>query len=217
MPALPEPTPHPESRTLTVRRRGLVDYASTWRDMQAFTDRRTPATTDELWLQEHPPVFTLGRNGKTEHLLDTQAIPVIRVDRGGQVTYHGPGQLLAYVLLDIKRRHLGVQSLVSILEQAVIDLLADYHIHGLRRDKAPGVYVDKRKVAALGLRIRRGCCFHGLSLNVDMDLTPFSMINPCGFRDLEVTQLSDLGIASSLEEIAIQYQDHLQRLLLKAT
>lgn len=217
MTALPYPTPRSEPCALKVRRLGRVDYETAWRDMQAFTDRRTPETTDELWFLDHPPVFTLGRNGRTEHLLDTEDIPVIRVDRGGQVTYHGPGQLLAYVLLDIKRRGLGVQSLVKILEQAVIDLLADYNVPARRRDKAPGVYVDNCKVAALGLRIRKGCCFHGLSLNVDMDLTPFSMIDPCGFRNLEVTQLSDLGIDTPLEDIAIQYQGHFEQLLVEAT
>ena len=217
MPALPDPIPRPEPCALDVRRLGRVDYETAWRNMQAFTDRRTPYTTDELWFLEHPPVFTLGRNGRTEHLLDTEDIPVIRVDRGGQVTYHGPGQLLAYALLDIKRRHLGVQSLVNMLEQAVIDLLTDYNVPAGRRDKAPGVYVDNRKVAALGLRIRRGCSFHGLSLNVAMDLTPFSMIDPCGFRNLEVTQLSDLGIDTPLEDIAVQYQEHFTRLLVEAT
>jgi lipoyl(octanoyl) transferase len=182
--------------------------------MQTFTDTRTAESPDELWLLQHPPVFTLGRNGKMEHLLQhTGDIPVIHVDRGGQVTYHGPGQLVAYPLLDLKRRRLGIQSLVRILEQSVIDLLADYSVHAGRRDKAPGVYVDGRKIAALGLRIRRGCCYHGLSLNVDMDLSPFAMINPCGFADLEVTQLADLGIDVPLDAVAAQYRQHLERLM----
>jgi lipoyl(octanoyl) transferase len=182
--------------------------------MQAFTDTRTAASPDELWLLQHPPVFTLGRNGKTEHLLQhTGDIPVIHVDRGGQVTYHGPGQLVAYPLLDLKRRRLGIQSLVRILEQSVINLLADYSIRAGRRDKAPGVYVDGRKLAALGLRVRRGCCYHGLSLNVDMDLSPFSMINPCGFAGLEVTRLTDLGIDVPLDVVTGQYRQHLERLL----
>lgn len=192
---------------------GLADYETVWHDMQAFTAARSPATPDELWLLEHPPVFTLGRNGKPEHLLSTGAIPVIKVDRGGQVTYHGPGQLVAYTLLDITRRQLGVQSLVRILEQAVIDLLADYRIVGRRRDKAPGVYVDDRKIAALGLRVRKGRSFHGLSFNVDMDLAPFAMINPCGYRGLEVTQLADLGVNTPLDTIAGEFRTHFERLL----
>ena len=181
--------------------------------MQAFTDTRTAESADELWLLQHPSVFTLGRNGKTEHLHHTGDIPVIHVDRGGQVTYHGPGQLVAYLLLDLKRRRLGIQSLVRVLEQSVIHLLADYSIRAVRRDKAPGVYVDGRKIAALGLRVRRGCSYHGLSLNVDMDLSPFSRINPCGFADLEVTQLADLGIDVPLDAVAVQYRQHLERLL----
>jgi len=214
MSTLPEFIPSPERLALTVRSRGLADYTATWREMQAFTDTRTAESPDELWLLQHSPVFTLGRNGKTEHLLHhTGDIPVIHADRGGQVTYHGPGQLVAYPLLDLKRRRLGVQSLVRILEQSVINLLADYSIRAGRRDKAPGVYVDGRKLAALGLRVRRGCCYHGLSLNVDMDLSPFSMINPCGYADLEVTQLADLGIDVPLDAVTEQYRQHLERLL----
>lgn len=202
---------------LLVRELGHQAYEPVWRAMQEFTNTRNESTPDEIWFCDHDSVFTLGLNTKPEHLLAPGDIPVIQIDRGGQVTYHGPGQLLAYVLLDIKRRGLGVQSLVKILEQAVIDLLADYNVPARRRDKAPGVYVDNCKVAALGLRIRKGCCFHGLSLNVDMDLTPFSMIDPCGFRNLEVTQLSDLGIDTPLEDIAIQYQGHFEQLLVEAT
>jgi len=214
MSALPEHIPSPERPALSVRCRGLADYSTTWREMQAFTDTRTAASADELWLLQHPPVFTLGRNGKTEHLLHhTGDIPVIHVDRGGQVTYHGPGQLVAYPLLDLKRRRLGIQPLVRLLEQSVINLLADYSIRAGRRDKAPGVYVDGRKIAALGLRVRRGCCYHGLSLNVDMDLSPFSMINPCGFADLEVTRLADLGIDVPLDAVTGQYRQHLETLL----
>ena len=198
---------------LTVRQLELTDYEISWHDMQAFTDARKPDTPDELWFLEHPPVFTLGRNGKQEHLHTTGNIPVISTDRGGQVTYHGPGQLIAYTLLDIKRRQLGVQSLVRILEQAVIDLLGDYTLTARRRDKAPGVYVDDRKIAALGLRVRKGCCFHGLSLNVNMDLSPFDMIDPCGYSDLEVTQLSELGIDTPMKTISTQLQKHLERLL----
>jgi lipoyl(octanoyl) transferase len=196
-----------------VRRRGLADYDATWQEMRAYTDTRAAESPDELWLLQHPPVFTLGRTGKTEHLHHTGDIPVIHVDRGGQVTYHGPGQLVAYLLLDLKRRRLGVQALVRMLEQSVIRLLADYSIRAGRRDQAPGVYVDGRKIAALGLRVRRGCSYHGLSLNVDMDLSPFSMINPCGYTGLEVTQLTDLGINLPLETVTAQYRQHLERLL----
>jgi lipoyl(octanoyl) transferase len=214
MSTLPRFTNPANHSSLTVRERGLVDYAATWREMQAYTDTRTADSADELWLLQHPPVFTLGRNGKTEHLRHhTSDIPVIHVDRGGQITYHGPGQLIAYPLLDLKRRRLGIQSLVRLLEQSVINLLADYLISAGRRDKAPGVYVDGRKIAALGLRVRRGCCYHGLSLNVNMDLAPFSMINPCGITDLEVTQFADLGIDVPLDTVSVQYRLHLERLL----
>jgi lipoyl(octanoyl) transferase len=202
---------------LTIRQLGLTDYRSAWHDMQAFTDTRSANTPDEIWFLQHPPVFTLGRNGKQQYLHNTGDIPVINVDRGGQVTYHGPGQLIVYPLLDIKRRQLGVQSLVRILEQSVIDLLSDYSLDAQRREKAPGVYVKDRKLAALGLRIRKGCSFHGLSLNVDMDLSPFSMIDPCGYSGLEVTQLKDLGIDASMETISKQFQTHFQRLLDKTT
>ena len=201
------------SHALTIRHLGLTDYESAWHDMQAFTDTRTANTPDELWFLEHPPVFTLGRNAKQEYLHNTGDIQVIGVDRGGQVTYHGPGQLIAYPLLNIKRRQLGVQSLVRILEQSVIDLLSDYSLGAQRREKAPGVYVDDRKLAALGLRIRKGCSFHGLSLNIDMDLTPFSMIDPCGYADMEVTQLRDLGVTASMTTITGQLQNHLENLL----
>ena len=198
---------------LTIRHLGLTDYESAWHDMQAFTDNRDANTPDELWFLEHPPVFTLGRNGKQQYLHNTGNIPVINTDRGGQVTYHGPGQLIAYTLLNIKRRQLGVESLVRILEQAVMDLLTDYSLSAQRREKAPGVYVDDRKLAALGLRVRRGCAFHGLSLNVDMDLSPFTMIDPCGYSGLEVTQLRDLGIDAAMATISAQFQNHLERLL----
>ncbi|MDX1697296.1 MAG: lipoyl(octanoyl) transferase LipB [Thiohalobacterales bacterium] len=198
------------------RRPGRVDYAQTWHDMQAFTDARDAGTPDELWLLEHPPVFTLGRNGREEHLLDPGDTPVIRTDRGGQVTYHGPGQLIVYTLLDIRRRRLGVQSLVRLLEQAVIDLLEQYGIRGERRAGAPGVYVDGRKTAALGLRVRRGCSYHGLALNVDMDLTPFARINPCGYEGLAVTQLRDLGVALDVGQAGDLMQAGLERLLREA-
>lgn len=215
MPAQSESTILPDRTTpgLIVRRLGNVAYEPVWRDMQAFTTERDANTADELWLLEHPPVFTLGRNAGQEHIHDTGRIPVIQADRGGQVTYHGPGQLLAYLMLDLHRRGMGVQSLVRLLEQAVIDLLADHAIEAQRRDRAPGVYVDGRKIAALGLRIRKGCSFHGLSLNVDMDLAPFSMINPCGYPGLEVTQMSALGIDVPPDHIATQLSHHIGRLL----
>ena len=211
VPAQPANTVHPPRPVpeLVIRRLGNVAYEPVWRDMQVFTTERDANTADELWLLEHPPVFTLGRNGKPEHVHDTGDIPVIQVDRGGQVTYHGPGQLVAYVMLDLNRRGMGVQSLVRLLEQAVIDLLAGYGVMADRREKAPGVYVEERKIAALGLRVRRGCSFHGLSLNVDMDLSPFRMINPCGYEGLEVTRMSDLGIDAPPELVATQLSRHI--------
>jgi lipoyl(octanoyl) transferase len=217
MNALPEAVASSATPVLQVRQRGLLDYRQAWLEMQAFTEQRTETTPDQLWLLEHPPVFTLGRNGSEEHLLDPGCIPVIRVDRGGQVTYHGPGQLVVYTLLDIRRRQLGVQTLVNRLEQAVIDLLAGHDIRAHRRDKAPGVYVEGRKIAALGLRVRKGCSFHGLSFNVNMDLAPFTRINPCGYRDLEVTQLADLGVAATVTSISGPLLAHLEDLLQYAT
>jgi len=181
------------SRSLTVRRLGLSAYEPVWRAMQRFTDQRGPDTPDELWLLQHPPVFTLGQAGREEHLLLPGDIPVLHVDRGGQVTYHGPGQIVAYPLLDIRRLGLGVRELVTRIEQAVIDVLASYAIEAHARRDAPGVYVGEAKVAALGLRVRRGCCFHGLAFNVDLDLEPFGRINPCGYAGLQVTRLCDLA------------------------
>jgi len=178
---------------LLVRRLGLREYAPTWRAMQAFTDARGPETADELWLVEHPPVYTLGQAARPEHVLDPGDIPVVQVDRGGQVTYHGPGQVVAYLLFDLRRGGLGVKRLVHLLEQAVVDLLAGHGIASYARPDAPGVYVGAAKVAALGLRVRRGCSFHGLALNVAMDLAPFSRIDPCGFPGLAVTAVADLG------------------------
>ena len=167
--------------------------------MQAFTDQRDPDTQDELWLLEHPKVYTLGQAGRTEHVLDAGDIPVIKVDRGGQVTYHAPGQLVAYLLLDLRRAGLGIKRLVHLLEQAVIDLLANQGVDSAARPDAPGVYVGGAKIAALGLRVRRGCSFHGLALNVDMDLEPFTRINPCGYPGLEVTSIAELGGPRDLE------------------
>jgi len=179
---------------------GRVDYEPTWRRMQRFTDGRNPGTADELWLVEHPPVFTLGQNGRREHLLHPDDIPVIDVDRGGQVTYHGPGQVVAYPLVDLRRRRIGVRRMVSVLEETVISLLADLGISARARSDAPGVYVDDAKIAALGLRVRRGCSYHGLAFNVDMDLEPFQRINPCGYAGLPVVDLASLGVSITPEE-----------------
>ncbi len=200
---MPEPsTSHnPAADDVIVRRLGLVPYQQAFDAMRAFNDARDATTPDEIWLLQHPPVFTQGLNGKPEHLLSPGEIPVIATDRGGQVTYHGPGQLVLYPLLDLRRRNLGIRRLVTLLEQTVIDLLAGYGVAAVARPEAPGVYVDGRKIASLGLRVRRGCSYHGLSLNVDMDLRPFRQINPCGHAGLEVTQLRDLGLADRFETV----------------
>ncbi|MCZ6827025.1 MAG: lipoyl(octanoyl) transferase LipB [Gammaproteobacteria bacterium] len=198
---------------VVIKRLGLVEYEPTWRDMQTFTDRRDAQTADEIWLLQHPPVYTLGLNGNPEHLLAPADIPVINIDRGGQVTYHGPGQLVVYPLIDLRRQSLGVRELVSALEQSIIDLATDYGIEANSRADAPGVYVDGRKLASLGLRIRRGCSYHGLAFNIDMDLEPFSRINPCGFEGLEVTQLKDLGGPSDPEQVAIELEPYLLKRL----
>jgi lipoyl(octanoyl) transferase len=180
---------------------GLSPYEPVWRAMQAFTDARTSQTPDELWVVEHEPVFTLGQAGKWEHVLNPGDIPVIPVDRGGQVTYHGPGQIVAYPLIDLRRARLGVREYVQRIEQAVIDTLAEWNILAARKEGAPGVYVNGAKIAALGIRVRRGCTFHGLAFNVDMDLEPFHRINPCGFQGLQVTQVLDLGGPSRLTDV----------------
>lgn len=186
---------------LAIRHLGMVEYRPTWDAMRAFTDARTGTTWDELWFLEHPPGFTLGLAGKHEHLLDPGTIPVIQTDRGGQVTYHGPGQLVAYMLLDLRRLGGGVKRLVWGLEQSVIELLQHRGIGAARRPGAPGVYVAGSKIAALGLRVRRGCAYHGLALNVDMDLSPFRRINPCGYPGLAVTRTVDWGLAGSVKEV----------------
>ena len=191
-------------------RLGLQDYEPVWRQMKEFTAARNAVTPDELWQVEHPPVYTLGVAAKAEHLPRVNnGIPVVKTDRGGQITYHGPGQIVIYTLLDLRRRNLGVRTLVRRLERAVIELLQGYRIDANGREDAPGVYVAGAKIAALGLRVRNGCCYHGLSLNVDMDLTPFSAINPCGFPGLEVTQLRDLGVQDPIEAIAEKLLDRL--------
>ena len=192
----------PSDSPILVKRLGRVEYAPTLQAMQQFTTDRNDDTADELWLLEHPPVYTLGLAGKDEHLPRVDnGVPVVRIDRGGQITYHGPGQAIVYLLLDLSRRDLKVRQLVQLVEQAAIDLLADFNISAERVVGAPGVYVAGAKIAALGLRIRKGCCYHGISLNVDMDLAPFSAIDPCGFPGLRVTQARDLGIAAGTAEI----------------
>lgn len=196
-------------QSLIVRTLGRVAYAPVLAEMKAFTDARDARTPDQLWLLEHDPVFTLGQAGKEEHLLAPGEIPVIRTDRGGQVTYHGPGQLVGYLLFDIRRLGINVRDIVSGIETSIIKLVADYGIEAAARREAPGVYVEGRKLAALGLRIRRGCSYHGLSLNVDMDLEPFSRINPCGYQGLEVVRLCDLGVHEDLSQVALRLVNHL--------
>lgn len=186
------------SRRVLVRHLGLREYAPVWEAMRAFTDTRTDATTDELWCVQHPPVFTQGQAGKAEHVLAPGDIPVIAVDRGGQVTYHGPGQIVIYPLVDLRRLHIGARELVTRIEQAIVTTLKPLGIDAYPRADAPGVYVEGRKIASLGLRIRKGCSFHGLSLNVDMDLSPFQRINPCGYAGLQMTQVRDVIPASDL-------------------
>ncbi len=193
-----------------VRRLGLADYESTWRAMQAFTLARTTETLDELWQVQHPPVYTLGVAARAEHLPRSDCgIPMIRTDRGGQITYHGPGQVVVYTLLDLRRRQLGVRALVRRLEGAVIELLDAYGIEANGREDAPGVYVAGAKIAALGLRVRNGCCYHGLSLNVDMDLTPFTTIDPCGHPGLTVTQMRAFRIDDTIEAVTEKLLDKL--------
>jgi lipoyl(octanoyl) transferase len=181
---------------------GRVDYEPTWRAMQTFTEQRDAATRDEIWLLEHPPVFTLGMNGKAEHVLAAGDIPVVNIDRGGQVTYHGPGQLVVYPLLDLRRLKLGVRDLVVALENAIIATVAHWEICAIGKRDAPGVYVDGKKLASIGLRIKRGCSYHGLALNVAMDLSPFKRINPCGYQGLEVTQVGELGGPNDVQAVA---------------
>jgi lipoyl(octanoyl) transferase len=191
------------------RHLGLVEYQPAFQAMQDFTAQRGPGTPDEIWLLQHPPVYTLGLAGKAEHLLRNSAIPVVKVDRGGQITYHGPGQVVAYLLLDLKRRGIGVKELVRRMEQAVIELLAAHGVEAARRDKAPGVYVNGAKIAALGLRIRNNCSYHGLCLNVDMDLSPYANINPCGYAGLEVTQTCEHGVNAGADALADELARHL--------
>ncbi len=196
-----------------IQKLGLVNYQSTLASMTEFTDHRTPDTPDEIWLLEHTPIFTLGLAADRSHVLAPGDIPVVQVDRGGQVTYHGPGQLVAYTLVDLKRANLTIRDLVSTLENAVIDTVAEYGIEARNRRDAPGVYVGEAKLASIGLRVRRGCSYHGLALNIDMDLSPFARINPCGFKDLQMTQLASLGGPADLNLVADDLGVRLQQLV----
>ena len=195
----------------TLRDLGRQPYAPVWRAMQRFTDARGDATTDEVWVVEHEPVFTLGQAGKDEHVLAPGDIPVLHVDRGGQVTYHGPGQIVVYPLLDLRRLGIGVRDYVCHIEQALIDTLDEWNIVAQRRDGAPGVYVGDAKIAALGIRVRRGCSFHGLAFNVALDLEPFHRINPCGYAGLQVTTVMDVGGPSSMADVTAVLLEHLAR------
>lgn len=184
--------PPPDVPALVIRWLGEQPYVPVWRAMQAYTEARNADSNDELWVLSHPPVYTQGQAGRAEHILNTADIPVVQIDRGGQVTYHGPGQIVVYLLIDIRRAGLGVRALVSAMEDSIITTLAHYGVSATVRERAPGVYVGEAKVASLGLRIRRGCSYHGLALNIAMDLHPFAGINPCGYQGMAVTQLSDL-------------------------
>ena len=197
------------SQVLGIRELGVADYESTWLAMKHFTDGRDKHTADEVWLVQHPPVFTQGQAGKAEHLLLPGDIPVVKSDRGGQVTYHGPGQLVAYLMLDVRRLGFGVRELVTRMEQCLIDLLASYGVTAVARPDAPGVYVEGAKIASLGLRIRNGCSFHGLALNVDMDLEPFRRINPCGYAGLAMTQLRDHAGPIEFAEVGARLRSQL--------
>ena len=192
-----------QASTVIIRQLGTKHYEPVWKAMQRFTDERDQNTQDEIWLVEHPPVFTQGQAGKAEHILMPGDIPVVQVDRGGQVTYHGPGQQVIYLLLNIKRRKLGVRHLVTAMENAVVGLLANYEITAYPKPDAPGVYVDEKKVCSLGLRIRNGCSFHGLALNVNMDLSPFQRINPCGYAGMEMIDTATLNGPQSLVEAGV--------------
>lgn len=198
------------SRSVVVRQLGCMSYEPTWHAMQRFTQNRDADTADEIWLLEHPRVFTQGQAGKVEHILAAGDIPVVQVDRGGQVTYHGPGQLVAYTLVDVRRAGQGVRDLVTAIENSLIDLLGQYDVLAQAKPDAPGVYVGDKKIASLGLRIRRGCSFHGLALNVDMDLQPFQRINPCGYAGLQMTQLRDeTQQPVEIGEVSIRLRDAL--------
>jgi lipoyl(octanoyl) transferase len=198
---------------IIIRQLNLQPYELVWKKMSDFTQNRLKDTPDEFWLVEHFPVFTQGQAGKSEHILNPGLIPVIQTDRGGQVTYHGPGQVVLYTLVDLKRRNLNIKSFSSALEQAIIALLNDYGIKGVTRQNAPGVYVNNAKIASLGLRVRKGCSYHGLSLNVAMDLEPFTRINPCGFAELKVVQMSEFDKTIQVKKVSKELAQHLAILL----
>ena len=202
---------------IITKQQGLADYPSVWESMKDFTQSRDADTADEIWIVEHPPTFTLGRNGKEHHILQDTTIPIVKVDRGGQVTYHGPGQIVIYLLLDLHRRGLGIRQLVTLIESCLVELLAEYEITAYSDAKAPGVYVDKKKIAALGLRVSKGRTTHGLSLNVDMDLTPFEYINPCGYEGLEVTQCVDLGVKDTMLTLSEKLHKIIDSNIMKAS
>ena len=204
-------------KSITTKQLGLTDYESVWESMKDFTQTRDQNTPDEIWIVEHPPTFTLGRNGKEHHILQDTSIPIVKVDRGGQVTYHGPGQIVIYLLLDLHRRSMGIRQLVTLIENCIIELLAEYQITAYSDAKAPGVYVDKKKIAALGLRVSKGRTTHGLSLNVDMNLTPFQYINPCGYEGLEITQCADLGIKDSMPVLSEKLNSIINSEIIKAS
>ena len=201
------------NHSLIIRQLNNLDYVDVWHAMQNFTDNRDENTVDELWLVEHPPVFTQGQAGKEEHILMPGDIPVVKVDRGGQVTYHGPGQQVVYVMINLRRRKMGVRNLVTLIENSIIASMADFDIEAKAKPDAPGVYVDGKKVASLGLRVRKGCSFHGLALNVNMDLSPFQRINPCGYQGLEMVQTIDLQGPSSVAQAGDSLVKHLSELL----
>ncbi|MDP3562392.1 MAG: lipoyl(octanoyl) transferase LipB [Legionellaceae bacterium] len=186
---------------MLIRQLGIQPYESVWKEMKQFTAERTVETPDEMWLLEHFPVYTQGQAGKKEHILDAQNIPIIQTDRGGQVTYHGPGQFIAYVLMNLSRRHIGIRTMVCHLEEVLISLLQKYHIHAERRTGAPGVYVDERKIASIGLRVKNGCTYHGIALNVGLNLSPFHGINPCGYAKLEMTRINDFNPKVSMDDV----------------
>lgn len=201
------------SPKLKIKDLGKAAYIPTWHAMQEFTDNRDENTLDELWIVQHPPVFTQGQAGKAEHILNAGDIPIIQVDRGGQVTYHGPGQIVMYPLIDLKRHKIGIKALVNGIEEAIIQTIKIYNITAKRKEKAPGVYVNDKKIASLGLRVRKGCTFHGLAFNIRMDLEPFLRINPCGYAGLEVTQLSDLDNSVEYQEVQQQLIENLCEIL----
>jgi lipoyl(octanoyl) transferase len=196
---------------LTMRWLGWQDYSTCWQAMQKFTNERSAETMDEIWFLEHHPVFTQGQNGKPEHILNAGDIPIVQTDRGGQVTYHGPGQLMVYFLIDLRRKHLNVRALVSALEQSIVDLLNEFNVNAYAKCDAPGVYIDEKKICSIGLRIRKGCSYHGIAFNIAMDLEPFKRINPCGFQSLQMTQLIDYTESQDPQTASEKLIPHLQK------